>query len=73
MKNTTAHSYRPRPFRESYGSRTAHDIQRDLELMRAMYAQRRSLNHPRHQSMVGWSLVTVAVVAPIVAALVILL
>ena len=68
MKNT----YQPRPFRESYGSRDAFEIQRDLERMRTDYAQRRSLNTPRHQSLVGWSLVTVMAAAPVIAAIIFL-
>lgn len=67
------YTHQPRPLRESYGSRQAHDIQRDLELMRAMYAQRRNLNTPRHQAFVGWSLVTVIIAVPAIAALVIIL
>lgn len=54
--------------------KTTQDIQRDIEFMRAMYAQRRSMNNPRHQAMVGWSLVAVVLAVPaIVAAIIILL
>ena len=36
--------YQPRPFREQIGSR---EIQRDIELMRAIYDRRGPLNYPR--------------------------
>jgi hypothetical protein len=67
------HSYTPRPLRESFGSRTAHDIQRDLELMRKMYAERRSLNHHRHERMVGLGLLTAMVAVPAIATIVVLI
>ena len=54
-------------------NKTAAQTPAEIDFMRAMYAERRSLNHPRHQAMVGWSLLTVALVAPIIAALIILL
>ena len=43
--------YQPRPFREQYGSR---EIQRDIDLMRAIYARRGPLNHKRSQCLIGW-------------------
>lgn len=36
--------YHPRPFREQIGSR---EIQRDIDLMRAIYARRGPLNYQR--------------------------
>jgi hypothetical protein len=71
--NTTYH-YSPRPLREHSADRkTAAQIQADIDLMGAMYAERRSLNHRRHEAMIGWSLVAVAIGFPIVAAVAILL
>jgi hypothetical protein len=49
------------------------EIQRELDFMRAMYAERRSLNHPRHEAMVGWCLVGLGVAVPVVAALMVIL
>ena len=66
------HTYSPRPLRESSQNRHASAIQADIEFMRAMYAQRRNLNTPRHQSLVGWSLVTVMAAAPVIAAIIFL-
>lgn len=43
--------YQPRPFREQHGSR---EIQRDIDLMRAIYARRGPLNHQRRQCLIGW-------------------
>lgn len=64
MKNT----YTPRPLRESRQDRNTARIQSDIDLMRVMYAERRNINNPRHQAVVGWSLVTVAIGAPAIAA-----
>jgi hypothetical protein len=58
--------YTPPPLRESREHKTIEDLQQELNLMRAMYAQRRSLNRPRHDAMVGWSLVAVGVLLPII-------
>ena len=63
-------TYTPRPFRESHGKETAEDIQRDIELMRRMYAERRSLNQPRGDRMVGFALLRTVFVAPFLAALI---
>ena len=54
-------------------NKTAVAIQSELEFMRRMYAQRRSLNHRRHQAFVGYSLLTVALGFPILVAIAILL
>jgi hypothetical protein len=70
--NTTYH-YSPRPLRESSPRKSASQIQQEIDLMRAMYAERRSLNHRRHEAMVGWSLVIIAIGVPIVAAVAILI
>jgi len=67
------HTYTPPPLRESHGKNTAADIQRDIDLMRQMYAERRSYNNLRHEAMVGWSLVTIGVAIPIIIAIAILL
>ena len=67
------HRYTPPPLRESYGKNTAADIQRDIDLMRKMYAERRSYNNLRHEAMVGWSLVTIGVAIPIIIAIAILI
>jgi hypothetical protein len=47
---------------------SAEEIQREIDFMRAMYAERRSMNHPRHEAMVGWCLVGIGVAVPVVAA-----
>jgi hypothetical protein len=54
-------------------NKTANAIQSELEFMRRMYAERRSLNHPRHEALVGWSLLTVALAVPAIAALIVIL
>ena len=54
-------------------NKSAKDIQSELEFMRAMYATRRNLNRRKHEEMVGWSLVIIALGVPILAAIVILL
>ncbi len=69
----TTHHYSPPPLRESSPHKSASDIQRDIDLMRAMYAERRSLNHIRHETMIGWSLVAVAVGIPVLIAIAILI
>ena len=48
------------------------EIQREIDFMRAMYAQRRCMNARRQEAMVGWCLVAVCLAVPVVAALVIL-
>lgn len=68
------HTYRPRPLRESNGqNRQAKDIQREIDLMRQMYAERRNENSHRQDNMVGWGLITVALAVPLIAAIIILL
>ena len=67
------HTYTPPPLRESYGKNTAADIQRDINLMRKMYAERRSYNNLRHEAMVGWSHVTIGVAIPVIIAIAILI
>jgi hypothetical protein len=69
----TKHYYSPRPLRETSPHKSAADIQQEINLMRAMYAERRSLNHARHEAMVGWSLVAVGVGLPILIAIAILI
>jgi len=69
----TKHYYSPRPLRESNPHKSAADIQAELNLMRALDAERRSLNHMRHESVVGWSLVAVVVGIPIIVAIAILI
>jgi hypothetical protein len=54
-------------------NKTTAQLQAELDFMRAMYAQRRSLNHRRHEAMIGWSLVAVALGLPILAAIAILI
>ena len=54
-------------------NKTATAIQAELEFMRAMYAQRRSVNHRRHEALVGYSLLTVALAVPAIAALIVIL
>jgi len=54
-------------------NKSAQDIQRDLDLMRAMYALRRNLNAQKHSEMVGWSLVAIAVGVPLLVAIAILI
>ena len=66
------HTYTPPPLRESYGKNNAADIQRDLDFMRQMYAERRSLNHHRHEAFIGYSLLTVAIGFPILVIIAIL-
>jgi hypothetical protein len=66
------HTYSPRPLRESSQDRNTARIQADIDLMRAMYSERRSYNNLRHQAIVGWSLVTVMVAAPVIAAIIFL-
>ena len=73
MKTTPIDHYTPRPLRESREHKTAEHIQQDIDLMRAMYAQRRNLNHARHESVVGWSLVAVAIALPVIVAIAILI
>lgn len=72
----TTHDRIPSHAREYLAERqnkTAAQIQADIELMRLRYAERRSLNHPRHEALVGWSLVAVGVIVPVIAAIGILL
>jgi len=64
------HIYSPRPLRESRQDRQTSEIQHDIDFMRKMYAERRSYNNVRHQALVGWSLVTLIVAVPIVAAII---
>jgi len=49
-------------------NKSAAQIQAELDFMRSMYASRRSLNRPRHEALIGWSLVTVALAVPAIAA-----
>ena len=68
------HTYRPRPLRESNGqNRQAKDIQREIDLMRAMYAERRNANCTSRDAMVGYSLLTIALGVPVLVAIAILL
>ena len=67
MKTPIDH-YIPRPLRESREHKTADHIQQELDLMRAMYSQRRSLNQPRGDRMVGFALLTTIFVGPFLAA-----
>jgi hypothetical protein len=67
------HTYTPPPLRESRPHKSAADIQRDIDLMRVMYAERRSMNRIRQETMIGWSLVAVAVGLPIIIAIAILI
>ena len=64
------HTYTPPPLRESYGKNTAADIQRDIDIMRKMYAERRNMNQPRGVTMMGYSILTVIFVAPLIAAVI---
>jgi hypothetical protein len=45
-------------------NQTAQQIQNELEFMRRMYAQRRSLNHPRHQRVIVWGLLALVIILP---------
>lgn len=66
--------YTPRPLRESTGqNRQAKDIQRDIGVMRQMYAARRNSHRRNHEAMVGWGIVIVLLAVPLIAAIVILL
>lgn len=67
------HTYTPPPLRESSPQKSTADIQRDIDLMRVMYAQRRNLNSQRYSEMVGWSLVIVGIGLPIIIAIAILI
>jgi hypothetical protein len=71
----TTTKYTPRPFREYSppNHRPAAEIQREIDLMRSMYATRRSLNQPRRDAMVGWCLVGLALAVPAIAAIAILI
>jgi len=73
MNTTDRIENRARQYQPERQNRQASAIQSDIDFMRAMYVQRRNLNHARHQAMVGWSLVTVVIAVPIIAALIILL
>jgi hypothetical protein len=69
----TLHRYTPRPLRECIAEKTAADLQRDIDLMRAMYAERRTLNTPRNTEMIGWSLVAIGVGLPVLVAIAVLI
>jgi hypothetical protein len=43
-------------------------IQNDLEFMRRMYSQRRSLNHPRHQRVIVWVILALVLILPTIVA-----
>ena len=47
----------------NFTKKTAAEIQRDLAFMRAMYAERRSLNQPRRDRMVGAILILCGIIA----------
>jgi len=44
--------------------KTAQEIQDDITLMRQAYAERRSLNQPRRDRMLGWGFLSIIVVVP---------
>jgi hypothetical protein len=67
------HTYSPRPLRETAIDRKTADIQRDIDLMRAMYAERRNINTPRNTEMIGWSLVAIGVGLPVLVVIAVLL
>jgi hypothetical protein len=70
--NKTMNRHIARPFREQIGSR---EIQRDIDLMRAIYDRRGPLNQRRHtitmDQWVGYSLLAVALLVPAIAAIII--
>jgi hypothetical protein len=71
--NTDRIETRARQYQPERQNRTAAAIQSEIEFMRAMYCQRRCLNRRRHEAMVGWSLITVAVAVPAIAAAAVLI
>lgn len=59
--------HQQRPFREQHGSR---EIQRDIDLMRAIYARRGPLNQHRSHCVIGWGAVAFAITCIVAAFLI---
>lgn len=60
--------YTPRPLRETPALRQTHRIQQEIDLMRAMY--RRQLDNQHHRdAMIGYGLLTIAIVVPAIVAI----
>jgi len=73
MNTTDRPPFNVREYMAEKQNKSARDTQRELDFMRAMYAERRNLNSRRHTEFVGWSLIIVAVGFPILVAIAILL
>lgn len=73
--NTTAHHSPPRfsEYSPERRNKSTAEIQADIQLMRLAYAERRSLNHHRHEAMIGYGLLAVALGVPVIAAAIALL
>jgi hypothetical protein len=67
--------YQPRPLREFRERKTAAEIQAEIDLLRAIYAQQGSQNHRRitPDDWIGYGLLTIALAVPAIAAAAILL
>ena len=64
------HTYRP--LRESHGHSNAADIQRDLDLMRAIYDRRGPLNRRRNskETLAVYGFSAIAMLVPLIAAII---
>jgi hypothetical protein len=67
------HQYRP--LREMHGHSKAEDIQRDLDLMRAIYDRREPLNRRRNRkdAFAVYAFSAVAMIIPLIAAIIYLI
>ena len=69
MNTTDRPPFNVREYMAEKQNKSARDTQRELDFMRAMYAERRNANCRRHEAMVGWSLVAVAIGFPVLVAI----
>lgn len=67
----TAHHSPPRfsEYQPERQNKSARQIQAEIDLMRLAYIDRMLADQPRRDAMIGWCLVSIALVVPAIAAL----